>query len=103
MARERVLRALAAGLLACALCHTATAANQRYIEDEDRFPGWKGVLPSQLQQQPTVQEPAPETTGYGELGQVRPTWKPYVTSQAIFRHLLTGQASIEQQPVSGCT
>ena len=94
MARGRVLRALAAGLLACALCHTATAANQRYIEDEDRFPGWKGVLPSQLQQQPTVQEPAPETTGYGELGQVRPSSKTHGKFQAMFRHLLAGHENI---------
>ena len=71
MACWRPQRAVGLGLVACTLCGLTAAANQRYIEDEGRFPGWKGVLPSQYQQQqPTVQEPAPETTGYGELGQV---------------------------------
>ena len=65
---------LCAWCLACSLllASTVQGTDQRYIEDEDRFPGWKGVLPSQAHQQPAAgQEPIPETTGYGENGQVR--------------------------------
>ena len=70
MRRQRPL-----AVLACAACCLAVGGcvNQRYIEDEDRFPGWKGVLPSQAHQQPAEggQQPRTDTVGYGELGQAR--------------------------------
>ena len=53
--------ALAAGEATVA---SAAQANE-YIEDTDRFPGWKGELP---QQQPLADDPA--TIGFGELGKV---------------------------------
>jgi hypothetical protein len=53
--------ALAAGQI---LVVSAVHANE-YIEDTDRFPGWKGELP---QQQPLADDPA--TIGFGESGKV---------------------------------
>lgn len=53
--------ALAAGQI---LVVSAAHANE-YIEDTDRFPGWKGELP---QQQPLADDPA--TIGFGESGKV---------------------------------
>lgn len=51
------------------LVHTVEA--NRYIEDTDHFPGWKGELPKE----PSVpraldQRPTGETVGYGEDGKV---------------------------------
>lgn len=43
----------------------AAAKTNEYIEDTDRFPGWKGELP---QQQPLGSDPV--TIGYGESGKV---------------------------------
>ena len=53
--------ALAAGQI---LVVSAAHANE-YIEDTDRFPGWKGELP---QQQPLADDPG--TIGFGESGKV---------------------------------
>ena len=47
-----------------AMVASAAQANE-YIEDTDRFPGWKGELP---QQQPLADDPA--TIGFGESGKV---------------------------------
>lgn len=54
------------GLLALALT-LITCANslERYIEDADRFPGWKGELPSIMHE-----EAEDGTVGFGELGRV---------------------------------
>lgn len=46
------------GMLGSALCAS------KYIEDTDRFPGWRGELPGSLN------AAFEDTTGYGELGQV---------------------------------
>jgi len=47
------------------LCLVLTAtALDAYIEDADRFPGWRGELPSSLHLE--VQD----SVGYGELGKV---------------------------------
>ena len=42
----------------------ADTAKDMYIEDTDRFPGWKGELPR------TAEEDGPNTIGYGEGGVV---------------------------------
>jgi len=42
----------------------ADKAKDMYIEDTDRFPGWKGELPR------TAEEDGPNTIGYGEGGVV---------------------------------
>ena len=56
---------------ACALLLVYTAfgvsadtAKDMYIEDTDRFPGWKGELPR------SAEEDGPNTIGYGEGGVV---------------------------------
>lgn len=38
-------------------------STETYVEDTDRFPGWKGELPR-------VQQPDPHSVGYGEGGVV---------------------------------
>ena len=62
MAPPRALPLLA--LLLAALLPAAQPLD-RYIEDTDRFPGWRGELPG------SVQEELGETVGFGELGRVR--------------------------------
>ncbi len=42
----------------------ADTAKNMYIEDTDRFPGWKGELPR------SAEEDGPNTIGYGEGGVV---------------------------------
>ena len=63
-------RRLAGACLMLALCTANAVAAQKagdvYIEDTDRFPGWKGELPRAVE----VEE-APNTIGYGEGGVVR--------------------------------
>lgn len=50
-------------LVLCAVSAVAAKANGNvYIEDTDRFPGWKGELPRQAED---------NTIGYGEGGVVR--------------------------------
>ena len=44
----------------------ADTAKDVYIEDTDRFPGWKGELPR------SAEEDGPNTIGYGEGGVVSP-------------------------------
>lgn len=69
----RARRVNAATAFAAALVLTASlaaavasaASANEYIEDTDRFPGWKGELP---QQQPLADDPA--TIGFGESGKV---------------------------------
>ena len=51
-----VLLVLALGLAA----QYVAALGTEYIEDADRFPGWRGELP--------IEAVAGETVGYGELG-----------------------------------
>lgn len=42
-----------------------------YIEDTDRFPGWKGELPNKAHKPNAVdQAPTGDTVGFGELGKV---------------------------------
>ena len=48
--------------LALFLC--TTRALDQYIEDADRFPGWRGELPS------SIQVDVVDSVGYGELGKV---------------------------------
>ncbi|KAL4452128.1 hypothetical protein ABPG75_007790 [Micractinium tetrahymenae] len=58
MARPGVLLGL---LLAAILCPAHSL--DKYIEDTDRFPGWRGELPEH------VDVPTTDTVGFGELGQ----------------------------------
>ena len=51
-------------VLYTAMCVGADKAKDMYIEDTDRFPGWKGELPR------TAEEDGPNTIGYGEGGVV---------------------------------
>lgn len=42
-----------------------------YIEDTDRFPGWKGELPNKVGKPDAMdQAPTGNTVGFGELGKV---------------------------------
>ena len=59
MARPGVLL----GLLLVAILYPAHSLD-KYIEDTDRFPGWRGELPEH------VDVPTSDTVGFGELGQV---------------------------------
>lgn len=52
-------------LLSASVSVDAAPKSNEYIEDTDRFPGWKGELP---QQQPLGGDPI--TIGYGESGKV---------------------------------
>ena len=55
------------------LLGTAAARAERYIENSDRFPGWKGELPAEpgIKPNQTQAQTAPDNTvGFGELGQV---------------------------------
>lgn len=66
--RQRSLRSerhtAAIALLVSLSCASVAAAADVYIEDTDRFPGWKGELP-QTQPQPETSG----TVGFGESGQ----------------------------------
>ena len=74
--------AVAMGLLLARLCLAAllagfAAAEERYIEDTDRFPGWKGELPNNPADQLTQalsQQATGKTVGFGENGKVRSLW-----------------------------
>ena len=63
-------------LLALLRCGRLATAEERYIEDNDRFPGWKGELPGvgggQSGGQPKAlsQDRTGVTVGYGEDGVV---------------------------------
>lgn len=81
MARGR----LSLGLALLQLWFLAVVSEERYIEDTDRFPGWKGELPGHNPGQPKAlsQEKTGMTVGYGEngvelwRGEVIPvSWKP---------------------------
>jgi hypothetical protein len=69
MARGR----LSLGLALLQLWFLAVVSEERYIEDTDRFPGWKGELPGHNPGQPKAlsQEKTGMTVGYGENGVVR--------------------------------
>ena len=54
-------------LVASLLVQLVTAAD-KYIEDSDRFPGWKGELPHMKHGQPG--EPDSVELGFGEHGKV---------------------------------
>ena len=59
----------ACALLVCIVCGVITntaIALDTYIEDTDRFPGWKGELPSVAHAEYTE-----GAVGYGEVGKVR--------------------------------
>ena len=64
--RSAITAAFAALLVFSAIPSAVDAAakSEVYIEDTDRFPGWKGELP---QQQPLE---SAAMVGYGEAGQV---------------------------------
>ncbi len=52
--------------IACGVITNTATALDTYIEDTDRFPGWKGELPSVAHAEYTD-----GTVGYGEAGKVR--------------------------------
>ena len=54
------------------LIQAALGDVERYIEDTDRFPGWKGELPSLIDEATKAlsQKPTGKTIGYGENGKV---------------------------------
>lgn len=57
-------------LTPCMLLMRLVSAN-RYIEDTDHFPGWKGELPTEpVVRKALSQHPTGETVGYGEDGKV---------------------------------
>lgn len=61
------------GLALCLLVALA-GAEERYIEDTDRFPGWKGELPSDTVDRSSLalsQKATGKTVGFGENGKVR--------------------------------
>ena len=66
-------------LLACLLLASLGLCSRaeesiKYIEDTDRFPGWKGELPSNPADQlaeALSQHATGETVGFGEKGKVR--------------------------------
>ena len=52
---------------------SCTLAEERYISDNDRFPGWKGELPVDVTDQLSQalsQKTTGKTTGFGENGKV---------------------------------
>ena len=59
--------ALLVALLGLACTAAALDKGAAFIEDTDRFPGWRGELPSHL-----GQAGVGDTVGFGELGKVRP-------------------------------
>ena len=59
--------------IATLLLAAASARAERYIENNDRFPGWKGELPAEpgIRPNQTQAQSTPDTSiGFGELGQV---------------------------------
>ncbi len=52
-------------LLGLALLAPVALCLDKYIEDTDRFPGWRGELPEH-----TIDLGVGDTVGFGELGQV---------------------------------
>lgn len=57
------------------LLAAGTTRAERYIENSDRFPGWKGELPAEPGIRPNQTQTTPDTSvGFGELGQVPQTW-----------------------------
>ena len=57
-------------LLVIYLVSASTAlASEVYVEDTDRFPGWRGELPQ-------LEKVDPNSVGYGEAGVVRTTLRP---------------------------
>ena len=78
----RLSQRLLACLASCLLLHVSTGENERYIEDTDRFPGWKGELPSNMVDEATKalsQHPTGKTVGYGENGKVGTTMPSYIS------------------------
>ena len=79
--KMRVSQRLFACLASCLLLHATTGENERYIEDTDRFPGWKGELPSNVVDEATKalsQHPTGKTVGYGENGKVGTMISSYI-------------------------
>jgi hypothetical protein len=68
------------------ITNTATALDT-YIEDTDRFPGWKGELPSVAHAEYTD-----GTVGYGEVGKVR--------LHAFYKSLLVQLHILAQPPLA---
>jgi len=58
-------RAVAALMTAALLAGQAVGLGDQYIEDTDRFPGWRGELP-------TTTIEVQDSVGYGEVGKVSP-------------------------------
>ena len=68
-------------LMLCAFNAVAAGANGNvYIEDTDRFPGWKGELPRPV---------ADNTIGYGEGGVVCSCFQPLLFGPSFPGKLLT--------------
>lgn len=60
-------------ILATSLVWALVSAEERYIEDTDRFPGWKGELPSDTvakASEALSQTATGKTIGFGENGKV---------------------------------
>lgn len=84
MRRQRALQLFALAIL----IQTALGEGERYIEDTDRFPGWKGELPSAIDEATKAlsQIPTGKTVGYGENGKVHS--QLFGTSIRLFHHIV---------------
>ena len=94
-------------LLVAACC--VALGSQEFIEDTDRFPGWKGELPNRnLKPDALDQKPTGNTVGYGELGKVcapsrdtsRAVWCRVSSAQGHTQGGLTGETD-EIVPLKG--
>ncbi|KAK9797418.1 hypothetical protein WJX73_008984 [Symbiochloris irregularis] len=79
-------------LLACCIA----LGSQEFIEDTDRFPGWKGELPNRnLKPDALDQTPTGNTVGFGELG--KELWRGEVLQIShkprafLLKHLLSDE------------
>lgn len=77
MSRQGAAPLLAVLLLAGTL-QPARCLKGQYIEDADRFPGWRGELPH-------MEAAVGDTVGFGELGQVLPPERARLPAHAACR------------------
>jgi hypothetical protein len=88
MARHLLAKSALFLCIVCGVITNTAIALDTYIEDTDRFPGWKGELPSVANAEYTD-----ESVGYGEVGKVR-----FYESAAFSSHLLIFFLSTPAQP-----